>query len=43
MAPIGADRHAAYDSAVVVDLGGHSLKAGLAAAFPGSAEPRVVR
>ena len=43
MAPIGADRHAAYENAVVVDAGGHSFKAGLAAAFPASAEPRVVR
>lgn len=42
MPPIGADRHALYENAVVLDLGGHTLKAGLAAAFPAAAEPRVV-
>ena len=42
MPPLGTDRNAAYETAVVLDLGGSSLKAGLAAAFPTSAEPRVV-
>jgi len=42
MPPLGTDRHAAYETAVVVDAGGSSFKAGLAAAFPTSAEPRVV-